>query len=52
MRELLRILLVDDEPDITSSLKIGLERHGFQVDAFNEPKRPSQVKSNRHRIGR
>ena len=36
---LLRILLVDDEPDITSSLKIGLERHGFQVDAFNDPKK-------------
>jgi DNA-binding response OmpR family regulator len=35
----LRILLVDDEPDITSSLKIGLERHGFQVDTFNDPKK-------------
>lgn len=30
--------MVDDEPDITSSLKIGLERHGFQVDAFNDPR--------------
>ncbi len=35
----MRILLVDDEPDITSSLKIGLERKGFQVDAFNDPRR-------------
>jgi DNA-binding response OmpR family regulator len=35
----LRILIVDDEPDITSSLKIGLERKGLQVDAFNDPKK-------------
>jgi two-component system, OmpR family, response regulator ChvI len=35
----LRILIVDDEPDITSSLKIGLERHGFLVDAFNDPRK-------------
>jgi two-component system, OmpR family, response regulator ChvI len=34
-----RILIVDDEPDITSSLKIGLERRGFQVDAFNDPRK-------------
>jgi DNA-binding response OmpR family regulator len=31
-----RILLVDDEPDITSSFKIGLEDNGFVVDAFND----------------
>ena len=35
----MRILLVDDEPDITSSLKMGLERKGFQVDAFNDPRK-------------
>jgi len=35
----LRILLVDDESAITSTLKIGLEHHGFQVDAFNDPKK-------------
>jgi len=34
-----KILIVDDEPDITSSLKMGLERHGFQVDAFNDPRK-------------
>jgi two-component system, OmpR family, response regulator ChvI len=28
------ILLVDDEPDITYSLKVGLEDSGFVVDAF------------------
>ena len=45
----LRILLVDDEPDITSSLKIGLERHGFQVDAFNDPKKAlAEFKPNRY----
>lgn len=33
----LRILLVDDEPDITTIVKIGLEREGFDVDAFNDP---------------
>jgi hypothetical protein len=27
-----KVLLVDDEPDITSSLKIGLEDNGFAVD--------------------
>ncbi len=35
----MRILIVDDEPDITSSLKMGLERKGFQVDAFNDPRK-------------
>jgi two-component system, OmpR family, response regulator ChvI len=33
-----RILLVDDEPDLTYTLKIGLEDTGsFEVDAFNDP---------------
>jgi DNA-binding response OmpR family regulator len=32
-----RILLVDDEHDITFSLRIGLENNGFAVDAFNDP---------------
>jgi two-component system, OmpR family, response regulator ChvI len=31
-----KILLVDDEQDITSSLKIGLEDNGFSVDIFND----------------
>ncbi len=34
-----RILIVDDEPDITSSLKIGLEYNEgdeFKVDTFND----------------
>ena len=32
-----RILLVDDEQDITFALGIGLEDNGFVVDTFNDP---------------
>ena len=32
-----RILLVDDEQDITFALSIGLEDNGFVVDSFNDP---------------
>ena len=32
-----KILLVDDEPDITFSFGIGLEDNGFKVDTFNNP---------------
>jgi FixJ family two-component response regulator/predicted transcriptional regulator len=32
-----RILIIDDESDITSALKNGLELQGFKVDVFNEP---------------
>jgi DNA-binding response OmpR family regulator len=32
-----RILLVDDEQDITFALSIGLENNGFVVDTFNDP---------------
>jgi two-component system, OmpR family, response regulator ChvI len=39
LREFVKILVVDDEPDITTSLKMGLERHGFQVDAYNDPRK-------------
>jgi PleD family two-component response regulator len=31
------ILLVDDEPDITFTLKYSLEVHDFKVDAFTDP---------------
>ena len=31
-----RILLVDDEPDITLAFSMGLEDSGFAVDAFND----------------
>ncbi len=32
-----RIAVVDDEPDIITVLKRGLEHHGFAVDVFNDP---------------
>ena len=32
-----RVLIVDDEVDITDALKAGLERRGFKVDTFNDP---------------
>lgn len=32
-----RILLVDDEPDITSVTKRGLQINGFEVDGFTDP---------------
>ena len=32
-----RILLVDDEQDITLSFTNGLKQNGFEVDAFNDP---------------
>src|SRR3989442_14709096 len=32
-----RILLVDDEPDITTVFTLGLEDCGFKVDVFNDP---------------
>jgi two-component system response regulator ChvI len=32
-----KILIVDDEPDVTFTLKKGLEDEGFQIDAFNDP---------------
>ncbi|MGC1932931.1 MAG: response regulator [Candidatus Nitrosopolaris sp.] len=36
-KDKLRILIVDDESDITSALKMYLELQGFQVDAFTDP---------------
>ncbi len=32
-----KILLVDDEPDITYTIQKILEDHGFKVDSFNDP---------------
>lgn len=32
-----RVAVVDDEPDITTVLRRGLEHHGFAVDVFNDP---------------
>jgi CheY-like chemotaxis protein len=32
-----KILVVNDEPDVTTMLKMTLERVGLRVDAFNDP---------------
>jgi DNA-binding response OmpR family regulator len=32
-----RILLVDDEQDVTYTIKIVLENNGFLVDSYNDP---------------
>lgn len=32
-----RVLIVDDEVEITDALKAGLERRGFKVTTFNDP---------------
>ncbi len=34
-----RILVVDDEQDITQVLKRGLEQEGFLVDTYNDPRK-------------
>jgi two-component system, OmpR family, response regulator ChvI len=36
MKERKRILVVDDEPDITLSLKLCLDENGVKVDSFND----------------
>jgi len=33
-----RILIVDDEPDLTKISVMALEHYGYKVDAFNNPK--------------
>jgi DNA-binding response OmpR family regulator len=33
----LRVLLVDDEPDIGTSVKLGLEKRGLIVNAYDDP---------------
>ena len=32
-----RILIVDDEPDLTKICVLALEHYGYKVDAFNDP---------------
>jgi two-component system, OmpR family, response regulator ChvI len=32
-----KILIVDDEPDITSAFDMILEMNGFEVDTYNDP---------------
>lgn len=37
-----RLLVVDDDHDITLVLKLGLEKEGFEVVAFNDPEEALQ----------
>jgi len=39
MQNKLRILLVDDDPDIVFTLRVGLEEYGYEVDAYTNPKK-------------
>jgi two-component system, OmpR family, response regulator ChvI len=34
-----RILIVDDDPDINLTFRLGLEKNGFVLDVFNDPLR-------------
>ena len=34
-----RIMVVDDEPDLTLFFSMSLEYHGFNVEAFNDPRK-------------
>lgn len=34
-----KILVVDDEKDITESIRNGLSKYGFDVDAYVEPEK-------------
>ncbi|HEU4446234.1 MAG TPA: response regulator [Nitrososphaeraceae archaeon] len=36
-QDLTKILVVDDEPDMTRMLKMALEREGFLIDTYNDP---------------
>ena len=32
-----RILIVDDEPDVTVTLRVPLEQNGFRTDSYTNP---------------
>ena len=47
----LRVLIVDDEPDIISVLRQGLQLEGFEVDGFTDPRKAlEQFKPNYYDI--
>ena len=43
-----RLLIVDDDRDVTAALKLGLERKGMQVATFNDPSKALEALKNRH----
>jgi DNA-binding response OmpR family regulator len=32
-----RILIIDDEPDVTTTLRSVLEQNGFRTESYNDP---------------
>jgi two-component system, OmpR family, response regulator ChvI len=34
-----KILVIDDDEDITTILKLGLKRYDFEVDSYNDPQK-------------
>ena len=38
-----RIMVVDDESDLTLFYKMSLEFHGFEVDTFNDPRKALSI---------
>jgi DNA-binding response OmpR family regulator len=46
-----RIMVVDDESDLTLFYKMSLEFHGFEVDTFNDPRKAlSNFKPNHYNL--
>ena len=34
---IIKILIIDDDPDIVLTFKTGLESNGFEIDSYNDP---------------
>jgi DNA-binding response OmpR family regulator len=34
---IIRVLIIDDDPDIVLTFKTGLESNGFEIDSYNDP---------------
>src|SRR5580692_4082199 len=32
-----RVLIIDDNPEVTDAIKLGIERRGMRITAFNDP---------------
>lgn len=39
LQKVYRILVVDDEPDIASVIRMGFQRAGFKIDAYTNPRK-------------
>jgi DNA-binding response OmpR family regulator len=38
-----RILIIDDDPDVTLALSTALEQHGFKTDSYTDPVLASEI---------